>query len=109
MCSCIPRCGGGIARAGPTAAHAEEQPPSPPHLFSIPEPLFFKTALCCHVSLAIAISLAQGSEDGTVYRWHVDSLMGGRKDMDVVPLMQEGVGKLGFQHRRYGWSARRST
>eukprot|EP00903_Cladosiphon_okamuranus_P016631 g15339.t1 len=33
----------------------------------------------------------EGSGDGTVYRWHVDNLMGGRKDMDVVPLMQEGI------------------
>lgn len=27
-----------------------------------------------------------------VYRWHVDSLMSGM-DMDVVPLMEEGVGE----------------
>lgn len=39
---------------------------------------------------------SQGGGDRTVYRWHVDSLMAGQKDMDVVPLMEEGVGKTFF-------------
>ncbi|CAM9448489.1 unnamed protein product [Ectocarpus sp. 12 AP-2014] len=32
----------------------------------------------------------KGGDTRTVYRWHVDSLMGGEADMDVVPLMEDG-------------------
>lgn len=42
-----------------------------------------------------------GSEGGSkgagaenvAYRWHVDSLLSGIKDMDLVPLMEEGIGE----------------
>lgn len=37
---------------------------------------------------------AGGEEEHVVYRWHVDSLMGGM-DMDLLPVMEEGLGEGG--------------
>ena len=35
-----------------------------------------------------------GDEDGdVVFRWHVDSLLSGGENMEVVPLMEEGFGE----------------
>lgn len=35
---------------------------------------------------------ADGEDGRVVYRWHVDSLMSG-VDMDVLPVMEEGIGE----------------
>lgn len=35
----------------------------------------------------------EDGDEGVVYRWHVDSLMGG-VGMDVLPVMEEGMGEV---------------
>lgn len=40
----------------------------------------------------------EGGEGSVAYRWHVDSLLSGM-DMDVVPLMEEGLGEIFYAGR----------